>query len=327
MTSRERVCRTLRFEGADRIPRSLWVLPAAYLKHGEQLADLLQRYPPDINPRPPGVPELPAEYRQGTFKDAWGSIWLNLQDGIAGEVKQPALGHWSDLAGFKHPPAWTDADTRLVLERHARAPDAFNLLVAGCLFERLQYLRGTEALYIDLADQPKELLRLRGIVMDYLHRRIEACLKQPCDAIHFADDWGSQRSLLIHPTLWREFFKPCYAELFKQVHQGGRFVFMHSDGFIMDIIADLIEIGVNALNCQVWVMGPASVGARFRGRITFWGELNRQTTVPHGTPDEVRDAIRTMKAQLATPSGGLIAQSEVDDLTPIENIEAILQPW
>jgi uroporphyrinogen decarboxylase len=327
MTSRELVSRTLRFENAGRIPRSLWILPSAYMAHGQSLVELLKRYPLDINPRPPVVPELSASYRKGTFKDEWGSVWLNLQDGIAGEVKEPALASWSGLGKFMAPPAWTDDDTQFVMERHERAPDAFTHIVAGSFFERMQYLRGTEQLYMDLIDQPQEILRLRDIIMDYLQRRVEKCLKQPCDAIHFADDWGSQRSLLISPALWREFFKPCYARLFAQVHRAGKFVFMHSDGFIMDIIEDLIEVGVNALNCQVWAMGPDRVGARFRGRITFWGELNRQTTVPHGTPDDIRAAIRVMKNNLGTPGGGLIAQSEVDNLTPLSNIEAILQQW
>ena len=327
MISRELVSRTLRFENGGRIPRNLWILPSAYLKHGQRLVELLQRYPLDINPRPPVVPELPAGYRKGTIKDEWGSVWLNLQDGIAGEVQQPALEQWSDLANLKPPPVWSDADTQFVMERHERAPDAFTHIVAGSFFERMQYLRGTQNLYMDLIDQPKELFRLREILMDYLHRRVEECLKQPCDAIQFADDWGSQRSLLIDPKLWREFFKPCYIELFEQVHRGKKFVFMHSDGFIMDIIEDFIEVGVNALNCQVWAMGPDKVGERFRKKITFWGELNRQTTVPHGTPDDIRAAIQVMKKNLGTSAGGLIAQSEVDGLTPLENIEAILQQW
>lgn len=327
MTSREIVTRTLRFEGAERIPRSLWILPAAFLRHGHALVDLLARYPCDVNPRLLRVPEIPPEARNGTWKDEWGSVWLNLQDGIVGEVKQPAVAAWADLAALIPPPVWSEAETKAFEEKLAFAPQAFHTLVVGSLFERMQYLRGSEKLYLDLAEQSAELLRLREIVMGHLHRRVQACLKLPCDALQFADDWGSQRSLLIHPKLWREFFKPCYAELFAQVHKGGRFVFMHSDGFITEIIEDLIEVGVNALNCQVWAMGPESLGARYRGRITFWGELSRQTLVPHGTPAEIRAATQVMKKHLATPRGGLIAQSEVDGLTPLENIEAVLQTW
>jgi len=326
VNSRERVIRTLRFQETDRIPRNLWILPSAFLQHGQALVELLRRYPIDINPRELAVPELGPEWRKGTYVDEWGSVWMNLDDGIVGEVKQPAVADWSALDRLKPPPIADDfaAPAEATLRRR---PDAFVTLVGGQIFERLQYLRGTETLYMDLMDQPGEFLRLCEIVMDHLHRRVERCLRSPCHGVQFADDWGAQRSLLIAPDLWRAFFKPRYTELFERVHAAGKFVFMHSDGYIIDIIEDLIEIGVDALNSQVWIMGPGALGERFSGRITFWGELNRQKTLPHGTPADVRAAIEEMKRHLAAPDGGLIAQSEVDRLTPLANIEAVLQPW
>jgi uroporphyrinogen decarboxylase len=326
MNSCEVVTRTVQFQNPDRIPRQLWILPGAFLEHGQALVELLRRYPVDINPRPLEVPELGPEYRKGTYVDEWGSVWLNLEDGVAGEVKHPALADWSALDRLK-PPALPEnfaAGAENILRRR---PDAFVSMIGGQIFERLQYLRGTENLYIDLMDQPPELLRLCEMIMEYLHRRVDRCLQSPCHAVQFADDWGSQRSLLIAPELWRTFFKPRYAELFKRVHAAGKFVFMHSDGYIVDIIEDLIEIGVNALNCQVWAMGAEMLGQRFRGRITFWGELSRQTTLPNGTPADVRAAVAEMKKHLAAAGGGLIAQSEVDRMTPLANIEAVLQPW
>jgi uroporphyrinogen decarboxylase len=325
MNSYEVVTRALQFKGPDRIPRQLWVLPGAFLQHGQALVELLRRYPVDINPRALEIPELGPEWRKGTYKDEWGSVWLNLDDGIAGEVKQPAVEEWSALDRLKPPeiPDFSSSAEDILRRR----PDAFVGMVGGQIFERLQYLRGTENLYMDLMDQSPELLKLCDIIMDYLYRRVDRCLKAPCHAVQFADDWGSQRSLLIDPELWRTFFKPRYAELFKRVHASGKFVFMHSDGYIIDIIEDLIEIGVDALNCQVWCMGPEILGQRFRGRITFWGELSRQTTLPNGTPADVRASVAEMKKHLSMPNGGLIGQSEVDRMTPLANIEAVLQSW
>jgi len=326
MNSCERVARTLQFRKPDRVPRNLWILPSAFLRHGQALVELLRRYPIDINPRELTVPELGPEWRKGTYVDEWGSVWLNLDDGIAGEVKHPAVAEWSALDRLR-PPSIPDDFAAPAEAALRRRPDAFVTLVGGQIFERLQYLRGSENLYMDIMDQTAEFRRLVEIVMDWLHRRVDRCLQSPCHAVQFADDWGSQRSLLISPDLWRGFFKPRYAELFERVRAAGKFVFMHSDGYILDIIEDLIEIGVNALNSQVWAMGPEELGRRFRGRITFWGELNRQSTLPHGTPSDVRAAIGEMKRCLAAPNGGLIAQSEVDRLTPLANIEAVLQDW
>lgn len=326
MTSKERVRRTLTFEAPDRIPRDLWPLPSAFLEHGEKLVELLKRYPKDINPAKPEIPDLSPRHRKGTYKDEWGCVWRNLQDGIVGEVIEPAIKSWSVLASFRPPPAEDTVDAESQ-RRFEEFPDGFHTRGASSFFERLQFLRKPEQFYMDLAEQPKELFQLRQMMLDYAHARVDVCLKTPCDAVSFSDDWGSQRGLLVRPELWREFFKPCYKELFEHVHSRGRFVFFHSDGHIMDIIEDFIEVGVDALNSQVWCMGVEELGARFRGRITFWGELNRQQTVPHGTPEDIRGAIREMKEHLATPDGGLIGQAEVDRLTPLENIEAVLKAW
>ncbi|GAF74276.1 unnamed protein product, partial [marine sediment metagenome] len=48
LTSRERVIRTLRFEGVDRPARDVWVLPAAYFGREEELQAILDQYPGDF---------------------------------------------------------------------------------------------------------------------------------------------------------------------------------------------------------------------------------------------------------------------------------------
>ena len=192
MNSCEVVTRAVQFRNPDRIPRQLWTLPGAYMRHGQALVDLLRRYPVDINPRPLEVPELAPEYRKGTFVDEWGSVWLNLEDGVAGEVKHPAVADWSALDRLKPPPLPADF-TATAGDILRRRPDAFVSLVGGQIFERLQYLRGTENLYIDLMDQPPELLRLCELIMDHLHQRVDRCLKSPCHAVQLQDGRASKR--------------------------------------------------------------------------------------------------------------------------------------
>ena len=69
------------------------------------------------------------------------------------------------------------------------------------------------------------------------------------------DDWGSQRSMMISPKLWEELFKPLYADYVAIAKKHGKKFFMHSDGYIVDIFPHLIDIGVDALNSQIFVMG------------------------------------------------------------------------
>ena len=56
-----------------------------------------------------------------------------------------------------------------------------------------------------------------------------------------------------------------YADYAAIARRYGKFVFMHSDGNIIDILDDLIAAGVNAINSQVACMGVAELGRRFAG--------------------------------------------------------------
>jgi hypothetical protein len=141
------------------------------------------------------------------------------------------------------------------------------------------------------------------------------------------DDWGAQGSLLISPEMWRELFKPLYKEYCDLIHAHGKRVFFHSDGFITSIIEDLIEIGVDALNSQLFCQDIEALGQRFAGRITFWGEIDRQNILPFGTPADVKAAVYRVRRAFDHGQGGLIAQCEWGVRDPAENIAAVFDAW
>ena len=146
------------------------------------------------------------------------------------------------------------------------------------------------------------------------------------DALNFMDDWGSQRALLISPKQWRAIFKPLYREYVEIAHRHGKKAFMHSDGYIADVIPDLIEIGLDTLNSQVFCMGVEQLGERFAGQITFWGEVDRQHLLGEATIPEVVEAVRRAKAALWR-GGGAIAQCEFGPGGRPENVWAVYETW
>ena len=116
------------------------------------------------------------------------------------------------------------------------------------LFERAWSLRGFEPLLLDLAADPAyvaELLdRITFIQLVLIGRYLEAGV----DGGYFGDDYGAQTGLLFSPATWRALVKPRLARLFAPFVERGLPVLMHSDGAIGDIIPDLVEIGLTALN-------------------------------------------------------------------------------
>ncbi len=331
MNSRERVRRALTFAHPDRPPRDLWHLPGISMFRRAELDAMLQRFPSDFggveatygrSGRARGTPAV-----VGDYVDDWGCGWTVAEPGVVGEVKHPPLAEWAALDHWRPPFEILDgADLSRVNASYA-ASDKFVNGGGANPWERMQFLRGTENLMMDLAWGVPEVYRLRDMVHEFNLRNIEMWAATDVDAIGLGDDWGTQRGLLISPRLWREFYKPLYADYCRLAHAAGKFVFFHSDGHIMEIYPDLIEIGVNAVNSQLFCMDIEELGRRFRGQITFWGEIDRQHILPFGTVDDVRAAVRRVHAALGDPAGGVIAQCEWGIGVPAENVAAVFETW
>jgi uroporphyrinogen decarboxylase len=141
------------------------------------------------------------------------------------------------------------------------------------------------------------------------------------------DDWGAQDRLLIQPELWQEYFKPIYRDYCDAAKAYGKHIFMHSDGYITEIIPDLIEIGVDALNSQLFCMDMNEVSKLAKGKITFWGEIDRQHILTSTDPQAGRDAVREICSHFYDTSGGIIAQFEFGLGADPETAYAVFDEW
>jgi uroporphyrinogen decarboxylase len=325
---RELVRQTLEFRSPPRLPRQLWVLPWATSRYPEELERIEQEFPQDITTIPflcsEPVPGGGNAHAVGTFVDAWGCTFENLQEGIIGQVKEAQLSDWSEAADLRFPAERLEFDEEAVRE-FCRATDQF-VLAGTCPrpFERLQFLRGSEELYLDLNRPPRQLLEFLERLHAFYKEELTLWAQTKVDALTFMDDWGSQRALLVAPELWRDLFKPLYADYISIAHDHGKYAFMHSDGWITEIIPDLIEIGLDAVNGQLFCMGVEELGSRFAGDITFWGEMDRQQLLPRATTHEIGEAASRMRAALHR-EGGLIAQCEFGPGARPENVYAFFK--
>ena len=334
-TSRERVTRCLRFEYPDRLPRDMWVLPWAGTRFPEEIAKISLRYPGDMGgPAWVNRPSTRAQgdpYVIGESIDEWGCVFTSIQSGVIGEVRNPVL---HDLADWRtlQPPYETLPENlgaaRDTVNRSCAESDTF--MRAHCCprpWERLQFLRGSVNAMVDVMEQEDDLHHLLKLIHDFSTQELEFWVSTDVDAIMFMDDWGSQLQLLIPPPIWRALFKPLYRDYCDIAHAHGKFVFMHSDGMIAEIYDDLIEIGVNALNSQLFCMDMADLRRRAKGRITFWGEIDRQHVLSAADPQEGRAAVRQVAEALYDPSGGIIAQFELGPGGNPAVAEAIFDEW
>lgn len=263
----------------------------------------------------------------GRYVDEWGSGWEILEPGVVGEVKAPALVDWSALDSFAVPDEILAGLDLSPCDAFYRETDKFVIAHSTVQpFQRLIFLRGFENLMLDLGHERAELLQLLRLLHEYFMRELRLLVPVAADAIQFKDDWGSERGLLISPAQWRRLFKPLYAEYCRVIHQADKYAFFHSDGQISAIYPDLVEIGVDAVNSQLFCMDIEALAAQHKGKITFWGEIDRRL-LAFGRPADVRAAVRRVRRALDDGRGGLIAQFEWGNDTPRENVEAAFEAW
>lgn len=333
MNGRERVERTLKHQSVDRAPRDLWALPGVTVKRQEDWTRLREKYTFD-DLQSAGSPYGRSRYAKGTpyedrqYTDDFGCVWESGEYGVVGEVKQSPLADWNALASYRMPNELLDEADFDRVNRRIAGSERFAL--GGTLtrpFERLQFLRGTENLFYDLAEDRPELHQLIERLHEFSLRELAAWADTDVQGVSFMDDWGSQTALLIAPERWRALFKPLYREYAALLHQAGKYVFFHSDGHIQAILPDLVEIGVDAVNSQLYCMDIEEIGRTLAGKITFWGELDRQHLQPFGTPATVRAGVRRIRRALDRNQGGLFAMCEWGRLDPYENIDAMYDEW
>ena len=186
----------------------------------------------------------------------------------------------------------------------------------------MQQLHGFEATLVDLAESRPEVYQLRDDLLQFNLDWLDRWLAHEYQGLHFADDWGSQTGLLISPRLWRSFFKPVYATMFAKVKKAGLHVWYHSDGNIIEIVPDLLELGVDVLNCQVSTIGLDRLRP-FAGQLCFRTDLDRQHVLPFASPDGIRRHIIKMFDALGTSNGGIVACGDISEDVPLANVEAI----
>ena len=132
----------------------------------------------------------------------------------------------------------------------------------GTIFETAWGMRGFENLVTDMMTNKDFAACLLDKITNFSISNASYFASCGADVLLTGDDFGMQDRMMISPKMWREWFKPRYAELISSVKvvNPEMLVFYHSDGMIEPIIPDLIEIGVDILNpVQPECMDPVKI--------------------------------------------------------------------
>jgi uroporphyrinogen decarboxylase len=338
MTPRERVMAAVAHRTPDRLPLDYLAEPevTAALQRQLGVADeeaLLQALGVDV--RRIAVPYFGGEVKHlpsGETENIWG---IRRSGAHGGYTSYHPLAHATTRAAIEAHP-WPDPDAVDVeawVERCAAAGAHARLGGPSCrvFFDAIE-LVGLETFFTWLYDEPDLVRLLLDKVAAYnevVMRRLFARAPGALDIIMMVSDFGTQRSLLIQPAMWRRFVRPPFERLFRCAHEHGVTVMLHSDGAIRAVLPDLIDMGLEVLNpIQVGATGmePAGLKRDFGARLAFHGAIDVQQTLPFGTPDDVRTEVRDRFRVLGADGGYICSCSHslLPDV-PLANIVAMYE--
>lgn len=340
MNHRENLLSLLRRQGHEFVPTHFRLCPSLIETYEKTSAsDLAYEDYFNFSMREVSKPELPPApavpwrdyYRDTLHDDTLFDEW-----GVAHEPGSEAAMHMTrmrhpmrdfnsleQIAGYPYPDFENASYQHIaaeVKELHERGVAAF-FTMADMIWEIAWYLRGMEALMMDMAGENERATFLLDKCTELACVRAEAYARCGLDILHTGDDVGMQQNMMMAPVFWRTWLKPRMAKVVrsaKRINPDILFSF-HSCGYIEPIIGDLIDIGVDILNpIQPECMSFERIHDRFGDRLSFWGTIGTQTTMPFGSTDEVRAEVKR-NLTLAGEKGGLLC-------TPTHLLEPEV-PW
>jgi len=347
MTHRERVLLALSRKEPDRVPFTMDFTPEIYerFKRETGAEDYYEYFKIDIRYTGPDSTKKTADFTPYIGRsahperrrvDEWGIGWEKGSLHHFEDMVHPLRNMTSIKELEQYPWPDVDADYRWQnVPRQVKTLQAqgYPVIVGipcagGTLFETAWYMRGMENLLSDMLINEEFAAWIFDRLTDMAVRNAERIAKAGADIMLTGDDIGTQRAMLMSPELWRKWLKPRMAKIIKTARdiKPDIHVFYHSDGNIEPVIPELIEIGIDVLNpVQPECMDPEKIKEQYGDRLSFWGTIGTQTTMPFGTPEDVRNEVKLRMETVGKGGGLLLAPTHVlEPDVPWENILAFV---
>ncbi len=175
-----------------------------------------------------------------------------------------------------------------------------------------------------MVDEDPRLDRLIAMIEKFNLALVNRYIEIGADFIAYPEDLGMQIGPMLSPDHFRKYIKPSYQRIMQPARDNGLLIHMHSDGDIRDLVDDIIEGGVEAINLQDLVNGIDWIADKFAGKVCIDLDIDRQDVTPHGTPQEVDALIREEVEKMSTKQGGLTMIYGLYPGVPLENVKALM---
>ena len=275
------------------------------------------------------------------YVDSWGSGQTELgpDDWFPSVHPMPNATTLEEIEAY---PGWPDmsdptriAHVRAQAKRLAEENEYAILATPWLLFpfERAYAMQGMETFLLNMALHPdfaQALMQRIALHCKQLMGPFLDELGENVDIIKIGDDLGTQSSLMISPKMYRQILKPIHADFINFIKSRTKAkILFHSDGDVVPLIDDFIEMGVDILNPIQTSAGTMSdlpaLKKRFGKNIAFCGGIDSHRILPFGTVADVRAEVRRVMQILGHGGGYMLgAVHTIMNDVPAENVLAMV---
>ena len=298
MNGKERVLATLKREPADRTPIDCW------LYH----QDFLDRLAPVYGTREQFMDAFNIDLFTGFM--AFPSIGLNKQLD-ADDLAELNLGSPKDPKWLTHSDWAADFAGVNILEAVEQQGDK-RAIVAHLwgIVEGTSMLIGIENCWLHMAENKQLMMDWFDRYADWLCGLVDVIAGTGVDMITLSDDWGSDNAMIFSPRMWRKIIAPASRRVVQHARARGLFVNLHSDGYIMPVMDDIVEIGYNSLHPiqESAGMDPATIKQAYGDKLVIYGSLDVIDGILAYDGAELEEYI-TKRFEIYAPGGGFIFNS------------------
>lgn len=329
MTNKDRIKATFLFQQTEKVP--YWINIEDELTEKLDLYFGHDAWKKDLIPYFYGGHFIGSEFNfnedlgNGIFRDRFGTVY---KLGNITHVEKPPL-EYPSLEGYRWPDVEELIDIKKWKKLYEEHSESYRILgMSYGFFERASRLRGFENILMDMIDSPEFVEELMEA---YLNLKLK-CYQYVSEYIPFegffdGGDDCDQRGCIFGVNHWRRFIKPHLKTTVDFCHDLGKPAIVHMCGNVLPLVDDLLDIKLDVLeSLQPEAIDLFQLKQKVDGKMALIGGLGVQSTLPFGTPEEVKSKINWLIDVLGKGGGYVFAPAKaIMKDVPVENAVAVFE--
>jgi len=253
------------------------------------------------------------------YGDKVSREWANTHEGV--------LTNWEKFEKFRWPAIddfdlskWDAFDK--ILPKGMKA-----ILLLGKIYTTAWMYMGAETFFNALETDEKLVAEIINKIGEIQYQTFLRVIEHPCvGAVLNPDDIAFNTGLLVSPKYLRKYVFPWYKKMGKICRERGIGFIFHSDGDCTEVMDDLIDCGFHGFNpIQPNAMNIVEVKKKWGKKLCLIGNLNLDSTLTLGTPEDVRAEVYERIRTIAPGGGYMVSSSNsITDYVPVANMRALL---